>query len=327
MPGFSTRFCRKCLALSLPVEVMNRFAKETLPGYDVVKSFGFSKGHPIGIHEASDRIVADMVAEGYYVDFVETLMRVESKGYMGHKYNFRGLDDVVGDVLQAGFSYDKATCQFFEDQNQQITRNWGRLVEGDERQMAILRLDIVGNTALVKENPKALIDKTYKDLRNIVTHAVVSRLGRLWTWEGDGAMGVFMLGNYSQLAIFAGLEIISEMFIFNKMENQLKSGIKLRMAVHSGHLTYSESENQYTKADTVKTAIMLESKAAVPDSLVISESLAMSQDQHLLNIFSDSKTIPNSKDKYRIYQITLEQDPKERRYTERRTGDRRSSKG
>ena len=301
--GFSTRFCRKCLALSLSPEVMNRFAKMTNPGYDLQKSFGFSKGHPIGPHEAADRIVADMVADGYYIDFIETLIKVDEKGYMGHKYNFRGLDDVVGDVLQAGFSYDKATGQFFEDQSQQITRNWGRLVEGDERQMAILRLDVVGNTAIVKSNPKQLIDKTYGDLRKIVTNAVVSRLGRLWTWEGDGALAVFMLGDYSRMAIFAGIEIISEMFIFNKMDNPLNSAIKLRIAVNSGHLTYSESETQYTKADTVKKAILLESKAAVPNSLVVSESLAMSQDQSLLNVFSDSKIVPNSTEKYRIYQV------------------------
>ena len=91
------------------------------------------------------------------------------------------------------------------------------------------------------------------------------------------------------------------------MDNPLNSSIKLRVAVHSGHLAYSESETQYTKADTVKKAITLESKAAVPNSLVVSESLAMSQDQSLLNIFSDSKTVPNSTDKYRIYHVAMEQ--------------------
>jgi len=306
MSGFSTRFCRKCLALSIPVEVMSRFAKMTYPGYDLQKSFGFSKGHPIGIHEAADRIVADMVADGYYIDFVETLMKVESNGYMGHKYNFRGLNDVVGDVLQAGFSYDQATGQFFEDQNKNITRNWGRLNEGDERQMAVLRLDVVGNTLLVKENPKALIDKVFSELRKTVTKAVVSRLGRLWTWEGDGALAVFMLGDYSRMAIFAGLEIINEMFVFNKMENPLNSPIKLRISVHSGSLAYTESVTQFSKADTVKTALNLESKAAVPNSLVISESLAMSQDQSVLNIFSDPKVVSNSKEKFRLYQVYME---------------------
>jgi len=306
--GFSTRFCRKCLAISLTVEEMNRFAKMTNPDYDLYKSYGFSKGHPIGIPEAADRIVADMLQSGYYVDFVETLKQVDSKGYMGHRFAFRGLDDVIGDVLQAGYSFDKTTGQFFEDQSQQITRNWGRLLEGDERQMAVLRLDVAGNSLLVKNNPKPLVDKAYGDLRKIVTKAIVSRLGRLWMWEGDGALGVFMLSNYSRMAIFAGMEILNNMFVFNKSDNPLNSAFKLRIAVHSGSLTYTESATQYLKADTMRTAIMLESKAAVPNSLVISESLAMSQDQSLLNIFSDSKVIASSTDKFRIYQVNQTKD-------------------
>jgi|TergutMp193P3_1026864.scaffolds.fasta_scaffold00352_4 class 3 adenylate cyclase len=301
--GFSTRFCRKCLAVSISIEDMNRFAKMTDPDYDLYRAYGFSKGHPIGIHEAADRIVADMVRSGYYIDFVETLIKVDTKGYMGHSYAFRGLDDVIGDVLQAGYSFDETTGQFFEDQSQQITNNWGRLMEGDERQMAVLRLDIAGNSVIVKSNPKPLVDSAFSDLRKIVTKAVVSRLGRLWTWEGDGALAVFMLGEYSRLAIFAGMEILSDMFVFNKTENPLNSAFKLRISVNSGHLTYTESQTQFLKADTVRTAVTLESKAAVPNSLVISESLALSQDQALLNIFSDPKVVSNSTDKYRIYQV------------------------
>jgi class 3 adenylate cyclase len=285
---------------------MNRFAKMTNPDYDLYKSYGFSKGHPIGIHEAADRIVGDMVQSGCYIDFVETLIKVDSIGYMGRKYALRGLDDVIGDVLQAGYSYDKATGQFFEDQNKQITRNWGRLIEGDDRQMAVLRLDVAGNTILVKNNPKPLIDKAYGDLREIVDGAVVSRLGRLWTWEGDGALGVFMLGDYSRYAIFSAMEILNEMFVYNKVDNPLNSPIKLRIAVHSGHLVYSESAARFLKADTIRTAINLESNAAVPNSMVVSESLAMSQDQSLLNILSDPKVVPGSTDKYRIYQVNLD---------------------
>jgi class 3 adenylate cyclase len=287
---------------------MNRFAKMTNPDYDLYESYGFSKGHPIGLHEASDRIVGDMVQSGFYIDFVETLIKVDSIGYMGRRYALRGLDDVIGDVLQAGYSYDKATGQFFEDQAKQVTRNWGRLMEGDERQMAVLRLDVAGNTILVKNNPKPLIDKAYSELREIVTGAVVSRLGRLWTWEGDGALGVFMLGEYSRMAIFAAMEILNEMYIYNKAENELNSPIKLRLAVHSGHIVYSESATLSLKADTIRTAITLESRAAVPNSMVVSESLAMSQDQSLLNIFSDPKIVPNSTDKYRIYNVSQAKD-------------------
>jgi class 3 adenylate cyclase len=284
---------------------MNRFAKMTYPDYDLYHKYGFSKGRPVGVHDAADRIVGDMMAMGYYIDFVETLIRVDSRGYMGRRFNLRGLDDVIGDMLQSGYIYDEATGRFFEDQSQKLSRNWGRLTEDEERPMAVLRLDIVGNSAIVKENPKTVIDKTFAEIRKIVNRAVVSRYGRLWTWEGDGALGVFILDDYSRFAIFAGMEILNEMFVFNKTENKLNSAIKLRIAVHSGEFAYSDNDAKILKTDVIKAAIKLESKAAVPNSLVISESLAMSQDQSLLDIFSSSKVVAGSTEKYRMYQTSM----------------------
>jgi class 3 adenylate cyclase len=273
------------------------------PDYDIYKKSGYPAGHPIPSQDAATRIVSDMVQNGYYIDFVERLISVNANGYMGRRYDLRGLDDVIGDIIKAGFSYDKTTGQFFENQRERISRNWGRLVDGDERQMAVLRLDIAGNSILVKENPKNLIEKAYGDLRTIVTKAVVSRLGRLWSWEGDGALGVFMLEKYSRMAIFAGIEILNEMFLYNKMQNPLNSEIKIRLSVHSGHLVYYNNEAECLKTDIVKKAVFLESQAA-SNSLVISGSLAVTQDQALLNIFSNEKN--TSDEKFRIYQLNQE---------------------
>ncbi|GHV85747.1 hypothetical protein AGMMS50230_13550 [Spirochaetia bacterium] len=283
---------------------MVRFAKMVYPDYDIYEKSGYPAGHPIANQDAASRIATDMLQDGYYVDFVEVLIKINSEGYMGRRYSLRGLDDVIGDVINVGYSYDNTTSQFFENQRERITRNWGRLYDGDERQMAVLRLDIAGNSILVKENPRPQIEKAYGDLRKIVTKAVVSRLGRLWTWEGDGALGAFMLGSYSRMAIFAGMDILNELFLYNKTANPLNSEIKIRLSVHSGHVVYSESESECLKEDTVKKAITLESKAAVPNSMVISNSLAVTQDQALLNIFSLEKNV--SAEKYRIYQVNQE---------------------
>jgi class 3 adenylate cyclase len=302
--NFSVRFCRKCLYSSFSVEDMVLFAETIEPGYDIYKRLGLREGQPIIAGEAASRITTDMLLNGLYIDFVELLVDVDTNGYMGHQYDLRGLDDVIDDVVQAGYSFDKTTGQFFENQRERITRNWGRLREGDERQMAVLRLDIAGNSVLVRENPKNLIDQAYGDMRKMVTRAVVSRLGRLWSWEGDGALGVFMLGDYSRMAIFAGMEILNEMLLYNKMHNPLNSEIKIRLAVHSGEMVYSDSETECLRADVVKKAVGLESRAAVPNSLVISGGLAMTQDQTLLNVFSGEKLV--SGEKVRLYQVEQE---------------------
>lgn len=301
---FTGRFCRKCLYSSLSVRDMIRFVKMVDPDYDIYKRSGYPQDHPIPSQDAAARIVSDMIQGGCYIDFVELLIEVDRSGYMGRRYELRGLDDVVGDIIQAGFSYDKTTRQFFENQRERISRNWGRLVDGNERQMAVLRLDIAGNSILVKENPRNRIEKAYGDLRTIVTKAVVSRLGRLWSWEGDGALGVFMLGDYNRMIVLAGIEILNEMFLYNKTANPLNSELKIRISAHSGPVVYYVNEAECLKSDTIKKAVTLESKAAVPNSLVISESLAVTREQILLDIFSTEKNSPSGK--YRLYQICQE---------------------
>jgi class 3 adenylate cyclase len=283
---------------------MIRFAMKACPGYDIYKRSGYPMGHPISALDAATWIVDDMQYHGRYLDFVEVLVKVQSQGYMGRGYDLKDLDTVVDDVIKNGYSFDETAGSFYENQQERTTNNWGRLLEGEERNMAVMRLDITGNSVMVRENQKSLIDKVYDNIRKIVTRAVVSRLGRVWSWDGDGSLAAFFLSNYSRMAIFAAIEILNEMFLYNKFDNPLNSEIKLRLAVHSGDIQFSNSEIKYLKADIVRKAIFLESKIAVPNSLVISESLAVTQDQVLLDIFSDQKQ--TAAEKYRVYQVYQE---------------------
>ena len=126
-------FCIKCLQLSLPVDMMVRFATLVNPQYSIYKRTGLKEGMPISNQSAAQRIVADMIQDGYFVDFVETLINIEAKGYMGRRYTMWGLNDVVAGLLKEGYSFDKVSGQFFENQRERISPDWGRLQEGDER--------------------------------------------------------------------------------------------------------------------------------------------------------------------------------------------------
>jgi class 3 adenylate cyclase len=301
--GFSGRYCRKCLCSSLSVHDMIRFVQMVSPNYNIYKRSGFPEDAPIPAQDAASRIVTDMIRAGLYVDFVEHLIRIDNEGFMGRRYDLRGLDDVIGSIIGHGYSYDKTTGQFMENQQERISLNWGRLKGGDERPMTVLRLDIAGNSVLVKENPRSVIEKAYKDMRVIVTNAVVSRLGRLWSWEGDGALAAFMFGSKDRLAIFAGMEILHELFLYNRIGNPLSSPIKMRIGINAGQVLYSHNMNDCLKGETIKKAVELESKTE-PNSMAISRNLFMSLGQAVLNVFGEEKnsgSVP-----FRQYQVGLE---------------------
>ncbi|MDR2258894.1 MAG: hypothetical protein LBE14_07080 [Treponema sp.] len=301
--NFASRFCRKCLQLSLPVNMMIRFAGLVYPGYNIYRRTGLSEGMPISNQNAAQRIVADMIQDGYFIDFVETLIRIDAKGYMGRRYVLKGLNDVVAGLIRDGYSFDPISGQFFENQRERISPNWGRLQEGDERKMTVLRLDVAGNSILVRQNSLDKIEQAYKDLRAVVTRAVTSRLGRLWTWEGDGALAAFLFGSMEKSAVYCGMDILHELFFYNRIRNPLNSPINVRIGIHIGTVRYSTNEMERLKNDTVKKAVELESMAAI-NSMGVSSSLFISMDQNMTNLFAPEKN--DFRGKYRLYKIGLE---------------------
>jgi class 3 adenylate cyclase len=302
--NFSGRFCRKCLQQSLPVDMMIRIARLVSPKYDMYKRSGLTEGMPISNQDAAHRITLDMIESGCFVDFVEALVLVDAKGYMGRSYAIRGIDDVVNDLIQGGYSFDKATGQFFENQNERISQNWGRLRNGDERQMTVLRLDVAGNSVLVKQNSSAAVEKAYGDLRAVVSRAVTKRLGRLWSWEGDGALAAFLFGQKEKAAVFCGMEILHELYFYNRLKNPLNKPVRLRLAAHIGMVHYYNDPVERLKSDTIKQAAALESSVP-PDSLGISRNFFISMDQAILNLFTPERA--SSSGKYRLYNAAQEQ--------------------
>ena len=298
----NTRSCMKCLQLSLPVDMMLGFAILVNPNYDFHKRSGYKEGMPIPNDKAAEQIVTDMIQDGFFVDFVEFLLRVDAEGYMGRQYTMWGMNNVVTGLINEGYNFDKTSGRFIENPRERISPGWGRLQEGDERKMTILRVDIAGNSALVKSNPRSKIEKAYKEIRNIVHRAVTNRLGRLWSWEGDGAIAAFLFGSMEKMAVYAGMEIIHEIFFYNRIGNPLDSPINVRLGAQIGQVRYSDNEVERLKNDTVQQATLLEA-LATNNSLSVSYNLYINMDRNTLNNFGDEKFRGGLK--YRLYTIGI----------------------
>jgi class 3 adenylate cyclase len=264
---------------------MIRFAAHVYPEYNIYKEAGLRENQPLSNQNAALRIVEDFIKAERFIDLVEFLIQVELKGYMGRQYSLRGLNNVISGIIHEGYSYDTATGQFFENQSARISNSWGRLIDGDERNMAVLRLDVAANSALVKQNDANSVDKAYRDLRNIVSQAVVSRLGRLWSWEGDGALSVFLFGHKERAAVLAGMNILHELYLYNRLVNPLNAPITVRIAAHAGPVHYWDDQGERLKNETIRETVHIESRAVRPGSLGISDGIFLSIDRGLQDLF------------------------------------------
>ncbi len=296
--------CRKILYESLTTDAMVRFVRLVEPEYDLHERSGIPVTIPITNQMAAERVVSDILADGRFIDFVEVLVKIDAEGYMGRSYPIKGLGQIVKILEQDGFVLDRSTGQFFENTNERASPDWGRLHEGDERQTSILRLDVVDNSALVQRNRPECVDRAFVALRSIVSRAVVSRFGRVWSWEGDGALAAFMLGRKERSAVLAGMEILNELFFFNRSGNPLDSPLRVRIAAHSGLVRYSDSLMELLKNDAVKDAIQIEASATPADTFSASSNLFLSIDRTIQDRFGPDRRSPIGD--IRHYTVNLE---------------------
>lgn len=295
--------CKKTLYESITADMMMRFMTMMDPDYDFYVRSGIPQNIPVTNQMAAERIVEDAVTDGRFIDFIEVLYRVDSAGYMGRSYPIKGLAQIVKAISQEGFIFDSVNGQFFEKSSERASPDWGRLHDGDERQTALLRLDIVSNSLIVKNNPALLVEEAYASLRSIVQRAVISRFGRLWLWEGDGALAAFVFHHKEAAALLSGMEILNELFFYNRLANPLQEPLKLRIAVHAGPVKYRKDTIELLKNDSIKDVIQMEGKATAINSLSASSNIFLSIDRVIQERFSPEKQ--TSYGKLRYYSVEL----------------------
>lgn len=295
---------KRTLYESISAETMVRFVRLMDPEYDVYQRSGIPRNIPITNQTAAEQIVQDIVDEGRFIDFVEVLVKIDAEGYMGRTYPIKGLVNVLKILIQEGFIFDHSTGQFFENANERTSPDWGRLRDGDERQAAVLRLDVVANSALVKRNDAANVEKAYADLRSIVYKAVVSRFGRVWSWEGDGALAAFLFGPKERASVLAGMEILNELFFWNRLASPLSEPLRVRLAVHGGPIRYRDSLMELLKNDTLKDVEQIEARATPCNTLSASSNLFLSIDRAIHERFGPEKLVRSFS--VRQYAVKLE---------------------
>lgn len=299
-----TNLTIRALADSLDVRTMIKLIDPLIPNYNVYKRTGQPETIPIQKQDAAKQIVHDIIARKLYLELVTRMVAYHTDGYMGKRYPINHLKEIIKEIHEFGLIYDQVNRIFVEDPALRRTRNWGTLREGEDYIFAFLRLDIVGNTKLVKQYPDHLIKRAYDDLRRIVQRNIDRRNGRIWSWEGDGGMVAFYFSNKNLFATLSGMEIIHDLFIYNQVQCPLDKPISVRLAIHGGPCVYTSNEEDIKKIDVVKKLIEIESKHTRPNSLTVSNVIKTSLDQQLAGHFHAVEGTTDSQ--YFNYQLRWE---------------------
>ena len=306
IPSSLVSLTSRAVSESMDTNVMTHIAKDIIDGYDLFQRTGFRESMVVPQKDAANQIVRDMAKSGKFFYFISLLIQMHTAGYKGRIYPIKYLKDIVKMINEeCGFIYDMENNLFVEDPAVRRTRNWGAFLEGHDYILSFLRLDIVGNSQLVRKYPDNLIQATYADLRKIVDRAVDKRNGRIWNWEGDGGLIAFYFANKSHLATLSGMEIINELFVYNAMHCRLGEPVKIRVAVNTGMCQYTQDLTELLKNDVIKETVQIESKYTKPDSMTISPTVSSKLDASILEGFET--ILIDNRLKFYAYSVSLEQ--------------------
>ena len=275
----------RSLCHAMDVNTIVAMVRRIVPDYNYHKSLSVSESVSIPTLDVVRQIVMDMRDRDIFPNFVAAMIQAEKGLMFGRKYQFIHMPDIIEELNNYGLIYNHSSDMFMENPNIRRTRNWSVLQEGQEYIVTLLRLDIVGNSRLVRKYEKSPIEHAYNNIREIVREIVESRNGRIWRWDGDGGIAAFHFDNKIVDAVLSAMEILHRSFLFNHFSNRLPEHLQMRLAVDSGPLSYTSSEEDLMYSETVKKIITLEAKYTDPDSITIGEDSRTNLHRRIIDKF------------------------------------------
>jgi len=298
------QIAKKSLCEAINLDMMSRLARDVFGDYDLHERTGFPSTVPITSQVAAHHVVNDAVSENRFLQFAERLILLDREGYMGRRYPVPGLAEIVKLIRVEGYVWDEETELFMEDPRVRRTPNWGRLLDEDEFRFAILRLDVANNSRMVQTHGDNAMRGALEDLRQIVSRCVEFRAGRVWQWEGDGALAGFLFGSRVMAAVLAGIAVLHELFLYDRLHNRLGEPLRIRAAVHTGSFRYHSDPEKLVKQEIVQETEDIESRLTPVGSLVITPAVAPSLDRVILDRFHPVQHFPDTR--LLAYEVRME---------------------
>jgi class 3 adenylate cyclase len=289
------------LSQAMPVELMQKVARMVIPNYDIYERSGFPAAIGMPRADAARHLLKDFSREGYILKFVESLIHITTEGFMSREVRIPLLPRIIAEIEDQGYKYSQSKGVFVEAGEHERTMGWGTLREGHTYEFALLRVDVVGNSEMVRRYPGGQVAEAYVSVRAMITRQVEKRDGRIWGWEGDGGLAAFYFLDKTIQATLCGMEIAHELFVYNLLGRALPEPVRVRLAVHAGPCRFLMSVKE-SAGDTIRRVELLESRYTQPGCLTVSPGVFTDLGSKLAPLFSAALGPDNST----VYRYALE---------------------
>ena len=225
---------------------------------------------------------------------IKLIIEMDDSTLNGKAITINGLEAYLNKLAKSSIYYDFKKRKLHHSKKDALEMvNWGTLKDGKTYNIAVMSLDIVGNSKLVKKYGTKTMEKVYFRLRNFVEQKVLDYEGRIWNFAGDGGLIAFTSKEHISRSVLCALDIRAALSVFNiRPDLPIKDNITLRLALDTGKIKFS-SDTGHIVSDVINYAAHLEKSGTFPGEISISENVRKELPAKIANVFSDKGLFEN----------------------------------
>ncbi|MDC7234073.1 MAG: adenylate/guanylate cyclase domain-containing protein [Spirochaetales bacterium] len=273
---------------SIKIKEMDEIGKMLYKKFDIYGLAEKTAVQTMGLRTAATVLVEYMNTNNKSDELIKLLAELDNNQVLGRTLQLEGFDYFLQQLTLSGYFYDFSKRKVLPIKKEASELpNWGALKDGKSYPVSIISLDIVSNSELVKKYGDKTMKKVYTSLWNFLRHCLTHTDGRIWTWAGDGGILAFAFKNHVERAVLFAIELQRTISLFNMDKNNpIADPIHLRLAIHTGKLTYHKDMGQII-SEVINLAAHLEKQKTQPGAVSITQDIYKSINPKLQNIFSE----------------------------------------
>lgn len=243
----------------------------------------------ISRQRAAQMLVDEAEAHGKLADLIKLVAELDGSSFQGKRLEIKDVEVFFNSLARIGIVYNPARRKLHHTREElNRLKNWGSLRDGRDYDVAVVSVDIVGNSKLVRKYGAKKMEKLYFELWRFLERKLDDYDGRMWSWAGDGGLLAFTFPDYVERAVMCAIDIQSSLPLLNVAPSTpIDQRIELRLAVDCGLITFLSDTGRIV-SDVINYAAHLEKAAARPGHVAISERVCCACDERVLAVFEEA---------------------------------------
>ncbi len=274
------------IAANFKTAEINEMGRLIFRSFDTNEAAGRSTNISLSARRSAAILVEQCEQNCAVEALVKLVVELDDGVIHGRAIRVQGLEEFLGKLLRTGTFYDFRTRTLVSTRRDPLDlANWGCLKDGREYDLAVISLDIAGNSARVRKLGLRHIERLYASLGSFLREKLAALDGRIWSWAGDGGIIAFAFRDHVARAVRFAVEVQATVPVFNLTESRTPSAdISLRLGIDCGRVKFALEPGQIV-SDVINYAAHLEKRSTPAGMVSISRSVYDALPERLASVF------------------------------------------